>query len=776
MKKYLAFLVAMLMIFTACSKVPEEPEVPENSSEPSEETSSFVQEEEPEEPVEPEETGPEHLAYLREDFPKIDGSTSLIPLEAGIRAAIYGKTVEEATADVMHTTTWKSFNSLLSGEVDMIFSVDLSDYQKEQAEDWGIVFESVPVAYEGFVFVVNANNPVEVLTQQQLRDIYSGKITNWKEVGGNDAEIIAYQRNTDSGSQNYMINFMGDVPLVEAPKEKRPGSMSGLMDALAVNDNAENAIGYSVYTYAADMYGNGDEIKFIKVDGAEVNKNSMAKGEYPLVGNNYAIFNSDKQEDSNVRKLVEWMLSDEGQLAVAKAGYVTMRDIGYDYSEAVIEKFEATGTGIEKPKGKLASFEYIAIDPELGYSKYYYPGIGLCWDGSYYWINCVEDKKLQDEINAFIAEKTDELKKYEPELMNYLYRMNGGEERGTYHIAYSYPGENMQGGEPVTVEVKAENGFIYAVVTLRYWYDVQDGYEHYYKTETAVWDMESGKRLEISDLFYKGTDIEEALNKYLSEKSQEKVDAYYSYEMKADFASLPQKGFSIIPGGIYLDYGNPYFAEGVFINFETLPEGILVTEQPEDMKDYFDGSYVKIIKIFRDIKHKWNYKYLNEEVTSYALLPEDSYHTAKKINAEVETYIKKYYSVEAVVKFAEENNLLYEDIKDVLWFSDWWAYDYGGKYVVFSGGSLEFYEIINGVQHYLDVRYPYNTALIFEIETGERIDYEDMLSEQGKAKIATSPYGRQGKKLSYLNIDDKITTGFPESKADTYLEEDDIRW
>ncbi len=65
-----------------------------------------------------------------------------------------------------------------------------------------------PVAKEGFVFVVSKDNPVESLTQQQIRDIYSGKITNWSEVGGNDEEIIPYQRNNDSGSQNYMNEFM----------------------------------------------------------------------------------------------------------------------------------------------------------------------------------------------------------------------------------------------------------------------------------------------------------------------------------------------------------------------------------------------------------------------------------------------------------------------------------------------------------------------------------------------------------------------------------------
>ncbi len=65
--------------------------------------------------------------------------------------------------------------------------------------------------------MVNAKNPVDALSQQQIKDIYSGKITNWKQVGGSDEPIVAYQRNTDSGSQNYMIDFMGETPLMDAP-------------------------------------------------------------------------------------------------------------------------------------------------------------------------------------------------------------------------------------------------------------------------------------------------------------------------------------------------------------------------------------------------------------------------------------------------------------------------------------------------------------------------------------------------------------------------------
>ncbi len=710
MKKLFALILVVLMVLTGCSEVPEGLEQPETPSVPEQE--------------EPEEIVLEGTDYLRENFPIIDGSTSLIPLEAGIRAAIFGKTIEEAALDVSHTTTWGSLQNLLEGNVDMIFSVALSDSQKRQAEYWEAELESVPVAYEGFVFVVNAKNPVDELTQEQLRKIYSGEITNWKEVGGNDAEIIAYQRNTDSGSQNYMIEFMGEVPLMDAPSVKRPGSMAGLMDAIAINDNAENAIGYSVYTYAADMYGNGDEIKFIKVDGAKVNKNSMAKGEYPLVGYNYAIFNAEEPEDSNVRKLVEWMLSDEGQLAAAKAGYVTMRDIGFDYSEEVIEKYEATGTGIKNPGTELPSYEYIVNRQAEIYSIR--EGLYLDYSSGKYSVNCLKNKELEEEIHAFIEEKSEELRKYRPEFEAYIERRKGNSEYGPLGIPTYWGESEEQQNDPVRVSLKAKNGYIYAVVTLEYWYNVQEGYNNFYKTETAVWDMESGKRLDVTDLFYEGIDIDEVLYKYLMVKSDEKIDAFYSYERKADFAGLPKEGWSITPEGIYFDYGNPYFTEGVFVDFKTLPEGILVTERPRDMKGSFIGATIFSPKLFR-IKNDCVYKYIDGESSiSYALLPEDSYPNAKKMNSIVEEHIEKYFNDKAIIDYFVSKGFSKENAEGSLWWADWRVTDYGGRYAIFSGGSIECYEVDENNVERIET-YPIKTLFVFDIKTGKEIEYEDML-------------------------------------------------
>lgn len=143
-------------------------------------------------------------------YPLTDGSTSTTNLDIAVRRAIWGG--ERTTA---HTKTYRSLVRLADGVVELIFSTPLSEEQQKMLANKDFAYTAEPVAGEGFVFVVNKDNPVTSLTVDQLRGIYSGQITNWREVGGEDAPIVAYQRNSDSGSQNYMRSFMGDTPLME---------------------------------------------------------------------------------------------------------------------------------------------------------------------------------------------------------------------------------------------------------------------------------------------------------------------------------------------------------------------------------------------------------------------------------------------------------------------------------------------------------------------------------------------------------------------------------
>ncbi len=430
-------------------------------------------------------------------LPRMDGSTSATPLEIGLKSGFLGIPYDQAKELVSHTTTHDSFKRLINGEVDLIFSVPISEEQQKMADEAGVTLFMEPVAREGFVFVVNDDNPVDSLTSEQLRKIYSGEITNWLQVGGNDEPILPYQRNTDSGSQNYMTVFMGDTPLLPPKTELVQGMMMSLMDAIAVYDNSAGAIGYSVYSYAAQMYANANKVKFIAVDGVKPSKAAMADESYPLLSCTYIIY-TDKSPES-AREFAEKVLSDEGQRYVLESGYLPVN--GMEVPEKYLP-YEAVGTGEPKP----ADFE-----PSREYSQLYWNDVYKKSDG-YFELDFLNDEELQARINSDIRAAMDELRKYyEPECS----------------------GESEYANDGIRLHIICRNGYL--SLTLGYWNDKSDGqssfmggYEVYHHAETLTYDLINGRRIErFSDLFYEGEDFLPDINKSIADWINQELLAYF---------------------------------------------------------------------------------------------------------------------------------------------------------------------------------------------------------------------------------------------------------
>jgi len=665
------------------------------------------------------------LDDLRNHLPIMDGSTSLIPLEAGIRAALYGKTIEEATLDVAHSSTWGAFRNLLHDRADLIFSVPLSQEQQDEAASMGITLETVPIAKEGFVFVVNAENPVDTLTQEQLRDIYSGKITNWSEVGGLDETIIPYQRNNDSGSQNYMITFMGDTPLMDAPTEMRPTSMSGLMDVVALNDNARGAIGYSVYAYAADMYGNGNEIKFIQVDGIAPSKATMASGDYPLLGENIAVFNANAPENGYVRQLVQWICSYDGQLALAQAGYVTLEDIGFDYTEMTLSKYQGVGTGA--PATEADAYEDILVTVNTSWSNGY-RGKSIPLDNGMitYQVPALTNTALQTEIQSFVDEQIQSWAwELAEETKQRITKHNEtAPPANSYSVIYTWYFQAVQDGLPLYVGISCTNGYLSAAVTVGY--GVESGpYDCYKRVETATWDLLTGQRLQPEDLFCRDVDVDEALNSHIRTQIQHMYDFMYEWHsadpLKQEFAGLPTTGWHLIHDGIFIDQGNPYFSHGAFFSLDAMPNGTLVCQQNRAFSQLLADENLSAIRQIRMIPVNSYYEFNRDGSLDCEYLPETQYPHAKTINDTVREHINTWYTKEKVLAFVDAQGYDPETV-----FLNWeyvsvYLTNWADRYVVFKGPDPTI-----DVDH-LQLFYPHDSCLIFSLETGEQLRWDELL-------------------------------------------------
>ncbi|NPV91946.1 MAG: hypothetical protein HPY50_14365 [Firmicutes bacterium] len=263
-------------------------------------------------------------AFTRDTFPKIDGSTATIPLSEAMAVSVLGMSGDEARKFIKHNTTHYAYVNLIEGRADIIFVTEPSAEELKIAKDANVELEVVPVVKEGFVFLVNSANPVSGLKTQQIQDIYQGRVKNWKEVGGADQEIIAYQREPNSGSQTLMEQtVMKGLKLTASPRNVVYG-MDGLIDSIAKYDNSSGALGYSVYYYARTMYNKGT-IKFLTIDGVAPDNKSISSGSYPFTSAYYAVFKKSTPPDAGSRKLLQWLLGAEGQKLAEDTGYVPVK-------------------------------------------------------------------------------------------------------------------------------------------------------------------------------------------------------------------------------------------------------------------------------------------------------------------------------------------------------------------------------------------------------------------------------------------------------------------
>ena len=258
----------------------------------------------------------------KKSYPRVDGSTANMPMMAQIRSSYLGETLTEAENNTEVTTTDYAWRNLLDGNADLLLVYEPSSETKEIIDKSPVKLKVTPIGVDALVFIVNAQNKVKNLTTEQLRDIYTEKITNWKELGGDDQKIEAYQRVLNSGSQTLFLNLvMKDVTPVDAPKKYRIEGMDGLIETLASYNNSGNAIGYSVFYYAKKMYA-VPGLELISIDGVMPSDETIGDRKYPFLNEYYLVIREDTPADSETMKLYNYILSDKGKEDIKKAGYI----------------------------------------------------------------------------------------------------------------------------------------------------------------------------------------------------------------------------------------------------------------------------------------------------------------------------------------------------------------------------------------------------------------------------------------------------------------------
>ena len=291
------------------------------------------------------------------NYPRVDGSTTTAPLarllacdllnvpcvwsapaSANIErtyvpdpnAAVPSQTASAITG-IKFSTTHNAYVNLIDGKTDVLLEARVpSPDELAEAKAKGVELETHAFALDAFVFLVNTNNATQNMPLATLRDIYAGKITTWSgagiDVGDPKAQIRAYQREPNSGSQELMKSMvMGTTPMVDAP-EMVVQTMVGPYNAIGGNpvtgDGGDRlGLGFSVYYYAAVMFSN-PQVKMIGVDGVNPTSATISARTYPLTAEVYVVTRKDAAAGSPALEYRDWLLSSDGQRVVMESGYV----------------------------------------------------------------------------------------------------------------------------------------------------------------------------------------------------------------------------------------------------------------------------------------------------------------------------------------------------------------------------------------------------------------------------------------------------------------------
>jgi phosphate transport system substrate-binding protein len=244
----------------------------------------------------------------------VKGSDTMVIL-AQKWAELYMKNNPEAAIQVTGGGSGVGITALINGTTDICNAsrpMKQTEIEKLKAR-YNTLGVQIPCAKDGVTIFLNEANKVQELTLKQLSDIYTAKIKNWKEVGGNDAEIRLYGRENSSGTYTY---FHDEV--VKADYAASVQSLPGTAAVVNAVKKDVNGIGYGGAAYAV-----GVKHAKVKKDANSTaylpTAESIGKGEYPITRYLYMYLRN--RPAGETKKYIDWILSAEGQMVVTEVGY-----------------------------------------------------------------------------------------------------------------------------------------------------------------------------------------------------------------------------------------------------------------------------------------------------------------------------------------------------------------------------------------------------------------------------------------------------------------------
>jgi phosphate transport system substrate-binding protein len=249
----------------------------------------------------------------------IKGSDTMVSL--GQRwAETYMKENPDKRIQVTGGGSGTGIAALINGGTDICeASRPMKDKEKgEVRKRHGQDVTEIPVALDGVAIYVPESSPLESITEAQLKSIYTGSITNWRDVGGNNQRIVAYSRENNSGTYVFFKEHVLNNEDFAREIQTLPGT------AAVVNAVSKDAASLG---YGGIAYATGIKALAVKKDDAspaiKPSLETVESGEYPLSRNLY--FYTVGQPAGEVKAFIDWVLSPEGQQICEAVGYYPLK-------------------------------------------------------------------------------------------------------------------------------------------------------------------------------------------------------------------------------------------------------------------------------------------------------------------------------------------------------------------------------------------------------------------------------------------------------------------
>ena len=248
----------------------------------------------------------------------VKGSDTMVIL-AQKWAELYMKSNPQTIIQVTGGGSGVGITALINGTTDICNasrSMKQTEIEKLKAR-YNTLGVEIPCAKDGVTIFLNDANRVSEVTLKQISDIYTGKIRNWKELGGDNAEIRLYGRENSSGTYTYLHD-----EVVKADYASSVQSLPGTAAVVNAVKKDINGIGYGGAAYAL-----GVKYAKVKIDAKSTGylptDESIAKGEYPITRYLYMYLRS--RPTGETKKYIDWILSKDGQAIVKEVGYFPLK-------------------------------------------------------------------------------------------------------------------------------------------------------------------------------------------------------------------------------------------------------------------------------------------------------------------------------------------------------------------------------------------------------------------------------------------------------------------